>query len=172
MWSPAQVIAVAAGLFLIVTGGLALARSGLGFSNIPATHASAAGLPYTCLSALVQLVVGVVITGGGLFPEAARGICAVFGIILFAFGLVVAIEPTPFANMWGYNTSSGVMMAIIGGVLLVAGAVSPIFTSQRRVVRQAQGEVNPADPASERWPSDPTRERWPSDPTRERWPSQ
>lgn len=152
MWSPAQVIAVAGGLFLIVTGGIALARSGMDFSNIPLTHVSVAGLPYTCLSALVQLVVGVIITGGGLFPEAARGTLAVFGVILFAFGLVVAIEPTPFANMWGYNSSSGVMMAVIGAVFLVTSAVSPIFSSQRRVVRQSQ-DVSAADPATERWPS-------------------
>lgn len=141
-WSPAQAIGIAAGIFLTVVGGLALARGGINFSSIPTTSSTVLGLPFTCLSGIVTLVVGVVILAGSLYPTTAKGVMGFFGVITLAFGLIVAIDPTPFTNMWGYNTASGVMMAIIGGVMLVAAAFSPIFTSGRRVERVSgvQGE--------------------------------
>jgi hypothetical protein len=146
-WSPAQIIGIAAGLFLTVLGGVALARSGADFSNIPLTRSTAAGLPFTCLSATVTLVVGVLILGGSIYPAAAKGVMGFFGVITLAFGLIVAIDPTPFTNMWGYNQSSGVMMAIVGGVLLLAGALSPIFTNRRSVDRVSgvDGDVRTRD---------------------------
>lgn len=141
-WSPAQIVGVAAGLFLTVLGGVALARSGANFSNIPATHVMAAGLPFTCLSATVTLVAGVLILGGSLHPAAAKVVMGLFGVVMLAFGLIVAIAPTRFTNMWGYDQSSGVMMAIVGAVMLIASAASPIFTARHSVdhVSDAAGE--------------------------------
>ena len=126
-WSPAQLVAVAVGIILVVIGGVALARGGINFSDIASTHSTVAGFGYTCLSALVQLVVGVIIIGGGVFPGAAKGTMAFFGVVLLAFGLIVAIDSTPFVNNWGYSRSTGVLYAILGAVLLVAAAVSPVF---------------------------------------------
>jgi hypothetical protein len=146
-WSPAQVVGVAAGLFLTVLGGVALARAGTDFSNISLTRSMAAGLPFTCLSAIVTLVVGVLVLGGSLYPAAAKGVMGFFGVIMLAFGIIVAIDPTPFTNMWGYNQSSGVMYAIVGGVMLLASALSPIFTSRHSVDRVSgvDGDVGTRD---------------------------
>jgi len=44
--------------------------------------------------------------------------------------------------MWGFTRSNGVFYAVIGGVLLLAAAVSPIIFSHRRVVSSQQ----PVDP--------------------------
>jgi hypothetical protein len=146
-WSPAQFIAVAAGLLLAVIGGVALARTGINFSAVPASRTTVVGLPYTCLSALVQLVVGVLILGGGVFPEAAKSTLGFFGVLLLAFGLVVAIDPTPFVNMWAFTTASGVFYAVVGGIMLLAAALSPVFASRRTVREEVASSAAAPPPA-------------------------
>jgi len=135
-WSPAQLVAIVAGLLLVVLGGVALSRSGVHFRDLAATHVMVAGMGFTTLSAIVDLVVGVIVLAGGAFPDTAKGTMAVFGVILLAFGLVVALGPTPFFTSWGYVTANGVFFAVVGGVLLLAAVVSPIFASTRRVTRR------------------------------------
>lgn len=141
-WSPAQIVAVIAGIVLVVVGGVALARSGVNFSNVPATHSSVASLHFTSMSAVIQLVAGVFLLAGGAYPDTAKASMAVWGAVLLAFGLIVAIDSVPFFTMWGYTTSNGVFYAVIGGVLLLAAAVSPIIFSRRRVV-SSQPPVDP-----------------------------
>ncbi len=135
-WSPAQLVAVVAGLLLVVLGGVALSRSGVHFTDLAATHVMVAGMGFTTLSAIVDLVVGVIVLAGGAFPDTAKGTMAVFGVLLLAFGLVVALGPAPFSTSWGYVTANGVFFAVVGGVLLLAAIVSPIFASSRRVTRR------------------------------------
>src|SRR5580704_5544246 len=92
-WSPAQVIALAVGLVLVVIGGTALARAGLNFNTIPSTHADVAGLRHTSLSALVELAIGVVVVGVGTVPGGARSVMTLIGVLLLGAGLVIAIQP-------------------------------------------------------------------------------
>jgi hypothetical protein len=139
-WSPAQIVAVVAGLVLVVVGGIGLSKAGLHFHDIPLTRVQAAGMGFTSLSALVQLVAGVLILGGGAYPDTAKSTMGVFGVGLLAFGLVVAISTTPFYTEWGFVRANGVFYAIVGAILLVAAAVSPIFASRSRVVAR-QREV-------------------------------
>ena len=154
-WSPAQLVVAAAGILFIVIGGVALARAGLHFDNVPLTRTQVAGLWFTNMSALITLVAGVVILVGAIDPDSAKATMWFFGVILIAFGLIVAISPTPFTNMWGYNSASGVFYVVVGGVLVLAGAVSPVFYSRRRTVssqRMVDGDAMalPADPYDER----------------------
>src|SRR5579864_5018409 len=130
-WSPAQAIVLGAGLVLVVIGGIALARTGLHFSHIPGTHAQAAGLRHTSLSAVIELGVGVVLLGVGAVPGAARGFMTFFGVLLLGAGLVIAIQPSSFRTWFGYDAGNGVFTAIIGAVLLLAAMVSPVIRSER-----------------------------------------
>jgi hypothetical protein len=57
-----------------------------------------------------------------------------FGMVFIAFGLIVAIDATPFANMWGYGTANGVIDFIVGAILVLAAVLSPLFFSRREVV--------------------------------------
>ncbi len=151
-WSPAQLVAVAAGLVLVVIGGVGLARAGLHLSPsvIPLTHTHVAGLGFTSMSALIQLVAGVVLLGGGAYPDTARSTMAVLGVVLVAFGLIVAIDPAPFATMWGFTTASGVFYTVVGAVLLVAVALSPVFSSRREMVARSSDATTatPVDPGT------------------------
>lgn len=149
-WSPAQLVAVAAGTVLVVIGGVGLARAGVHLSPsvIPLTHTRVAGLGFTSLSALIQLIAGVVLLGGGAHPDTAKSTMAVVGVALVAFGLIVAIDPTPFFTMWGYTTASGVFYTVVGAVVLVAAAVSPVFSSRRRVTTASSGAYPPDAPVT------------------------
>ncbi len=138
-WSPAQIVAGIAGVVYVVIGGIALARTGTNFSNIPATHSSVIGLDFTCLSAVVQLAVGVVLLVGATGPAAAKSVSAVFGVASLVWGIIVAVDiPRFFAN-WGYNKGTAIFTIVVGAVLLLAGVASPIFLSRRRDVVTGAG---------------------------------
>ena len=117
-WSPAQLLALVGGIVLVVIGGIALARTGTDFSNIPATHATVAGLHFTCLSAIVQLVAGVVLLVGTVRPASAKWTSAVLGVLSLAWGIII----------------------VAGAILLLGGVVSPIFFSRRGEVRSGSGQ--------------------------------
>jgi len=133
-WSPAQIIGLAGGVVLIVIGAIALSRTGTDFSNIPATHAAVAGFGFTCLSAAVQLAGGLLLLGASAFPASAKSAMAFVGVLLVAWGIVIVADVTRLFTVWGYTKNTGVFYIIVGGVLLVAAAVSPIFLSSRREV--------------------------------------
>ena len=59
---------------------------------------------------------------------------AFVGVLLVAWGIVIVADVTRLFTMWGYTKNTGVFYIIVGGVLLVAAAVSPIFLSSRREV--------------------------------------
>jgi membrane-bound ClpP family serine protease len=78
-------------------------------------------------------------------PGGARGFMALLGAIALCFGLVVLIESTPNRlNHWlGVVDRNGVFYAIVGGVLLLAAILSPVYTtrSRRHIVRDEQRVV-------------------------------
>lgn len=136
-WSPSQLVAVAAGILLVVIGGVGLARTGTNFSHLAFSHSQVAGLGVTPVSALVELAVGVLILAGGAYPGSAKGTTSVFGVVMLAFGLIVALDAKPFFSNWGYTRGNGIFFIVVGAVLLVTAAASPIFSSRRAVVVQA-----------------------------------
>jgi hypothetical protein len=126
-WSPTQLVVLIVGVVLIVFGGVALARAGIHFTNVPFTRTKVAGLGFTCLSAVVTIVAGVIVACCSVHPYAARTIGWLAGVVFIAFGLVVALAPTAFTNMWGFTTANGVAIIICGAVLTVAAAVFPVL---------------------------------------------
>jgi uncharacterized membrane protein HdeD (DUF308 family) len=161
-WSPAQFVVAIAGIVFIVVGGVALARAGVNFHNIPLTRTQVAGLWFTNLSAIVTLVAGVIMLAGSIDPVGAKATMWFFGILLITFGLIVAITPTSFTNMWGYTTANGVFYIVTGAILLVAGAVSPVFYSRREVVSQQQILDDDAVPVQPGQPVQPVQPAQPA----------
>ena len=142
-WSPAQIFGVAGGVVLVVIGSIALARTGTDFSHIPATHATAASMHFTCLSALVQLGAGVILLGACVFPASAKSAMGFFGVLLVVWGIVIVADVARLFTMWGYTKNSGTFYIVIGTVLVLAAALSPIFLSSRRQVsRESSASVD------------------------------
>lgn len=131
-WSPAQFFALAVGLFLVVFGGVALARTGLTFHHIPSTHVQVAGFHQTSLSAGMELLAGAVLLGAGAVPGAARGMMAFVAVVLIAGGLVVAIQPSSFHRYLGYHERNGVLFVALGTVVLLGAVLSPVVWSSRQ----------------------------------------
>ncbi len=126
-WSPTQFVVLAVGLVLIVIGGVALARTGLHYTAVPFTRVKVAGLGFTSMSATVTLAAGVMLACNCAGPAAARTAAWLFGVVFVAFGLVVALAPTAFSNMWGFSAANGVAITVCGAVLTVAAAVFPVL---------------------------------------------
>lgn len=139
-WSPSQFISLVVAVLTIVVGGVALARAGVTLSNVPEHRSTVLGLGFTSMSALITLVVGVIIAIGCIDPYANRMVSGGFGVAFLAFGLVVAITPHPFLNMWNFTTANGVVIILAGVVLILSALLSPVFarstatTARRRSV--------------------------------------
>ena len=142
-WSPVQFVVLVAGLLLVVLGGVGLAKAGTSFANIPLTHTTVAGLSATTLSALVELVVGVILLATAAWPDAAKSSAAVLGAVMLAFGLIVAFAPRPFFNMWAYTRANGIFFVVVGAILLLTAAVSPVFWSRRHTSVQRTSSGTP-----------------------------
>jgi hypothetical protein len=149
-WSPAQIVATIGGIFLIVLGGVGLAHTGFKFTGTAYTRTIVMGLPVTSLGALVELLAGLVVLSGAAGPSAARATSSFIGVLGIAWGLIVALDPTAFGRLWGYNRNDGVFWIIVGFVLLVAAAASPIFMSRHNSVRVSESRVErTADPVDQ-----------------------
>jgi predicted anti-sigma-YlaC factor YlaD len=130
-WSPAQIVAGVAGFALVVIGGIALAR--LGFAgSITGETTSVAGFEATRLWAIVEIVLGVILLGTAASPYRVRGGLTTLGILLAAFGVIVAVEPDAFTEALGTDQTSGILWLIVGVVLVAAAWMSPTIVSQRR----------------------------------------
>jgi hypothetical protein len=134
-------VALIGGLVLTIIGAIALARTGTNFSHVSATHAQAAGFSFSSVSALVQLIAGVLLLGTAVFPESAKVGLALFGVLLLGWGIVVAADTARLFSVWGYSRSTGVLYIVVGAILLVAAAISPIFFSRRRDVVSGQDQT-------------------------------
>jgi hypothetical protein len=132
-WSPAQIVTMVVGLFLLVLGALGLAHTGFTFSNISITRARVMDLPVTSLAAVAEVTAGILILAGSAAPGAAKATASCLGVIILAWGLVVAIDSKPFVRLWAYDRAEGILYVIVGAVLLATAAVSPTFVSRQDV---------------------------------------
>jgi hypothetical protein len=62
---------------------------------------------------------------------------ATFGVLLVAWGIVIVADIPRLFTMWGYTKGTGIFYIVIGAVLVLAAALSPIFFSSRREVSRA-----------------------------------
>jgi hypothetical protein len=59
---------------------------------------------------------------------------ATFGVLLVAWGIVIVADIPRLFTMWGYTKGTGIFYIVVGAVLVLAAALSPIFFSSRREV--------------------------------------
>lgn len=145
-WSPAQLIDVAAGVLLVVLGGVGLARAGTNFSDLTYAHSQVIGLGVTPLSAVAELVAGVLLLAGAAYAASSKAMSSFVGVVMLAFGLVVALDQAPFHRAWDFGRPNGIACAIAGAVLLLSSIASPVFSSRRRIVVHHSAQPASPDP--------------------------
>jgi hypothetical protein len=136
-WSPAQFVALIVGAIFVIIGAVALAKTGVNFSDVTSNHAEVAGIDHTPILATIELVLGLFLIGAGAIPGGARGGMTFFGVLLLGFGIVMILsDSTPSFDRWmGGGSGAGWFYVITGVVLLLAAMVAPIiFGSDRRAV--------------------------------------
>jgi hypothetical protein len=69
-----------------------------------------------------------------VFPDSAKSAMAAFGVLLVVWGIVIAADTTRLFPMWGYTKGTGIFYIVVGAILLLTAAFSPIFHSSRREV--------------------------------------
>ncbi|MDX1691770.1 MAG: hypothetical protein R3290_12180 [Acidimicrobiia bacterium] len=128
-WSPAQLLAAAAGAFLVIVGGVALARTG--FADLTTTEVMVLGMGHTTLLGIIEVLLGITMLADAANPFFSRGTLISTGVIVAIFGAIAAIEPAAFNDWFGVNTGSGLGFVAAGLVAALAGFLSPVIRTDR-----------------------------------------
>lgn len=139
VWSPAQFVAGAIGLFLVVLGAVALLRSG--FDTLTSPTATVLGYEHTPLMAIISIALGAMFLGAAASTLGVRGTLTFLGLLALGFGLVMAIEPDRMSQWLAGGTSLGVLYIVIGGASLVAGWASPMIVQRRTSSRTGSDTI-------------------------------
>jgi hypothetical protein len=124
-WSPAQIVAVVLGGFLVILGTMALAR--VGMSSLTSPTDTVWGLAHTPLMALIEIALGLFILTSAPYPFTARTTLCGIGALMAVFGIVMLIEPAVFSDTLGINRQMGLLYTATGAGSTVLGWVSPVL---------------------------------------------
>jgi hypothetical protein len=139
-WSPAQIVAGAIGLFLLVLGAVAILRGG--FDSLTGTTVDVLGFEHTTLMGFVDVLVAAVFLAAAASTMSVRGTLTFLGLLSLGFGLVMVIEPDRLSEWFGGGTSLGALYIVIGLVSLLAGWISPTIVQRRTTVQTDQDRTD------------------------------
>ncbi len=135
VWSPTQIAILAAGVFFIALGGIALTRLLTVGIDSPIDPAVPVGWwTRTLLMASIEVIIGLVMVFAGAQTPAPRIFYRVLGGVALAFGLVMAFQPSSFDNVLGAGRPSGVLYTLLGAGLLALGFGTPIVFERERTI--------------------------------------
>lgn len=138
-WSPSQIVAGLIGLFLTVTGAVAILR--VGFESLTGETTAVLGIEHTLLMGIIHLVAGLFFLGAAGTVLGSRSGLTSLGLLALAFGLVYAIEPDSLAAALGGDGRVGWLYAVIGAVALLSAWVSPTIQTQRTATARTVAAV-------------------------------
>jgi uncharacterized membrane protein HdeD (DUF308 family) len=131
-WSPAQLVALAAGVLFVVLGGIALARTGINLNDLTGKHVTVAGAGQTQLMAYIEIVFGAVSLVAGSIPGAGRGGMTFLGVLALIFGIIVVAQPKTFTPRLGIGNGYGIFLIVVGAVLLITAMIAPVYLGGTR----------------------------------------
>lgn len=143
-WSPAQVLALVVGLIFVVLGGVALLRVGIGIENVFEPTTTVAGLAYTPLLAIIELVFGLILLALGAFPGASDGI-VFLGLLALAFGLLLVIEPAAFQEPIAAGRAHGWFYVVTGGLTALTGLAAPAVMRRSSATHVEEHHAGPVE---------------------------
>jgi hypothetical protein len=131
VWSPAQLIVLAAGVVLIVLGAIALIRGDLS-GEITEPRVEVLGFEHTPLLGLLELGAGVLLVLSGL-TIAARATALLLGILLVIGGVLILVGVNWVEENLTTDTGFGWIPIIVGGVVVLALMLVPEIHSRRTI---------------------------------------
>jgi MFS family permease len=128
-WSPAQIIGLIVGIGFVVLGVAAVAKTGFDTDHIYRPVDVVWHMPHSPLFGVIEIGFGVLMVLASVVPGGSRTLMAFLGAISLAFGLVLLGESVPNRlNDWlGATHRNGWLFAIVGGVVLLAALLAPVF---------------------------------------------
>ena len=140
-WSPAQIVALAFGIFLLVLGAATLSNTGLSGNAITATKVTTWGFGGTAVMGLIEVAAGLLLILAGAIPGAGRGTMAFLGVLALGFGiLILAAQPSLYDGL-GVNHAAGWLFLITGIVNLLAAMLAPVFIDSHSSATAYDDEV-------------------------------
>jgi hypothetical protein len=138
-WSPAQLIAMAIGLFFAILGGVALARTGLDLNDVHQPHEVVGwgDWHHTPLLGLIELGFGVLMLVAAVVPGGSRVLMGLLSVTAVGFGIFVLADAAParLHNWLGVHDANGWLYVVLGATGIVAGMFSPIMWHRREEIR-------------------------------------
>ncbi len=131
-WSPAQLIALAFGVFFVVLGAVAMTRGGLSGNTFDSKIVNVLGFDHTALLGVIELVFGLLLVLAGAVPGAGRGTMAFLGVLALGFGIIVLAAADQLRGTLGVTDANGWLYVITGIANLVAAMAAPIIYSRQR----------------------------------------
>ncbi len=148
MWTPAQLLALVLGVIFLVLGGVALLRGGVGETLFEPT-VSVAGLGYTPLLAIIEIIFGLLLLSVGAFPGAADAL-VFLGVLELTFGLIIVIEPEAFQASLGAGRGHGWFYVITGGLAAFLSLGLPAVYRWRETTFRSRRGGSPPDRSADR----------------------
>ncbi|MCU1462574.1 MAG: hypothetical protein JWO37_2649 [Acidimicrobiales bacterium] len=139
-WSPAQFVALAIGIFFIVLGGVALARTGIHTDNMT-RMTQVGGWQHTTWLGLGELAYGLLMLAAGAVPGGLRGLMSFLGVAALGFGIIVVIQPSSFHRTLGVTAGNGWLYVVTGAVSVLAAMAAPVVFGSDRVAERRHREV-------------------------------
>lgn len=122
---PMMIAAVLTGIYLLVTGLVAIARAGFAELTPFEPVVVVGGLPHTPLLGVIEIILGLLVLYAGAVSGSGSTMTFLGGLFL-VLGLVWFIEPGAFQQYLGVDTANGVQHIVLGLVLGIAGQITPI----------------------------------------------
>lgn len=124
-----QLAAWATGLYLVIAGAVALARTG--FEDLGAFEpvVEVGTETFTPLYAVLWLLLGVMLLAAGTGTVQERGL-RIGGVLFGVAGAVILLEPAPFGTWLGVDPDSGTVLLAIGALLTAASFVPPLSVTR------------------------------------------
>jgi hypothetical protein len=128
-----QVIGLVIGVIILVLGIAAVARTGIDTSHIYQPHLVVWHLPHNQLLGMVEIAFGLLVILSSVEPGGTRAALAFFGVVAFAFGLVILLNVAPnhLYDWVGVQHRNGWFFLVAGLLLAIPALLTPDVVEQR-----------------------------------------
>ncbi len=126
-----QLLMLGFGVLLLVLGGIAASKTGFNVLDVAEQHTTVAGLHFTSLMAIINIVMGFAMVVNGARTNMQWSSMRIFGALGVAFGVVLVAEPSAMHTALGAHAATGFVYGGMGLVLMVVSIVYPMMVADR-----------------------------------------